>query len=84
MNWSPEWAQGFRWEWVGGQADDPLDPDWTEARSRLSGQVTWYPSHFSRLRLQVARNELKWLDEEEWAAMLAFEVMVGAHGAHSY
>ncbi len=84
IQWSPAWAQGFRWELVDGIGDDPLNPEWTSARQRLSTQVTWYPSHFSRLRLQLGRDDADWLPEDIWSVMLGLEVLVGAHGAHSY
>ena len=81
---SPEWETGFRWEWVEGVANDPLDTHWTKSRIRNSGQITWYPSHFSRIRLQVANDHPHWKNESIWSAMLGLEVVVGAHSAHSY
>lgn len=83
-NIDPRWEAGVRWELVTGVADDPLDPDWTEQRTRTSAQVTFYPSHFSRLRLQGSLDRPEWLDEPIWAAFLALEIIAGAHGAHAF
>lgn len=83
------WGTAARWEYgspaegVTGAALDPLDPDWTEARQRVSANVTFWPSEFSRLRLQGSRDEFGELDPI-WAAFLAAEFVVGAHGAHAF
>lgn len=77
---SPEWETGARHELVTGVDDDPLDPAWSETRSRSTAQVTWYPSHFSRLRLQGSYSD----PTGDLAAFLAIEVLIGAHGAHRY
>ena len=81
---SPRWETGVRCEYVTGVEDDYLDPDWTEPRERTALQVTFYPSHFSRIRLQGARDDARWLDDPIWTAFLALELVVGAHGAHTY
>ena len=80
---SPRWETGARHEWVTGVDNDPLDPEWTSDRHRTSAQVTFYPSHFSRLRLQGARDDRSW-DRVGWSTFLALEVLVGAHGAHAF
>ena len=78
------WETGCRYEWVTGTQDDPLDPLWTSHRQRASGQLTFYPSHFSRLRLQGNYDVPTWRDEPIIAGFLALEVLIGAHGAHTY
>ncbi|MCB1154235.1 zinc-regulated TonB-dependent outer membrane receptor, partial [bacterium] len=83
-NINPLWETGVRYEYVTGVEDDYLDPDWTEDRDRVSYQWTYYPSHFSRVRLQGSRDDPKWLDKPTYAVMLGLEVLVGAHGAHSF
>jgi len=80
---SPRWSTGVRQEWVTGVDDDPLDPDWSSDRHRTSAQLTFHPSHFSRVRLQGARDDRTW-DRVHWSTFLALEVLVGAHGAHEY
>ena len=80
---SPRWEVGARYEYVSGEVDDELDPDWESGRHRYTTQVSFYPSHFSRLRLQGAYDDLGW-GEGVWAGMLALEILTGAHGAHDF
>ncbi len=88
---SKRWGVAARHEWgapafdmAGAIAEDPLDPQWTADRHRLGANLTVWPTEFSRLRLQGARDVAGWLDEPHWSAFLAFEVSVGAHGAHKF
>lgn len=81
---TPHLETGIRAERVTGLEADPLDPDWTTARSRYSAQVTWKPSHFSRLRLQGSVDWPEWLESPVYAGILALEVTAGAHGAHEF
>jgi hypothetical protein len=81
---SPAWEAGARYEWASGNESDPLDPDWTSDRTRASLQATYYPSHFSRLRLQLLADQLPWQKDTTLGGLLALEVIAGAHGAHSY
>lgn len=78
------WETGARFEWVSGDPDDDLDPEWDAMRRRTSAQVTFYPSHFSRLRLQGSVDEPTWRDRPTFAGFLAAEFMIGAHAAHEY
>lgn len=79
-----EWALGLRHELVSGLEDDPLDPEWTGLRQRSAFVADFWPSHFSRLRLQLGADHRAWRDELGFIAMLGVEAVVGAHGAHSY
>ena len=88
---SRRWGLAARHEWGapalgmdGAVADDPLDPDWTAQRHRLAADITFWPTEFSRLRLQGSGDMAGWLDAPEYAAFLAFEFNVGAHGAHRF
>lgn len=85
------WAVAGRYEYgtasesVTGatSAADPLDPSHTSDRHRLAANLTFYPSEFSRLRLQGSRDLPQWRDGV-WAAFLALELAAGAHGAHAF
>lgn len=77
------WGAGLRLEQVSGLSSDPLDPLWTGTRRRLSAQLTFWPSEFSRIRGQLARDEAVGLPVSH-AAFLALETVVGAHGSHAY
>ncbi|MGK0359731.1 MAG: hypothetical protein ACI9U2_002037 [Bradymonadia bacterium] len=76
------WAIGARVEHVTGISNDPLDPDWTAHRQRYAAQATFYPSHFSRLRLQASLDDRGAVQVP--AVMLGLETLIGAHGAHGF
>jgi hypothetical protein len=66
----------------GHTVEDPLDPTWSSLRRRGSLALTFYPSEFSRLRLQGSRDSGPF--PSVWAGFLAVELAVGAHGAHAF
>jgi hypothetical protein len=87
---------GFRKGWTAGARGDYLhmtDSEFTndierQTRSRVSANVTWYPTEFSKLRLQYNHD---WLDDTFFFAgrdvdsvFLQFEFILGAHGAHKF
>jgi hypothetical protein len=87
---------GFRKGWVAGIRGDYLhmqdsrftdDPD-RQSRSRISANLTWYPTEFSKLRLQYNHDFLEsnfFLSEREVdSVFLQFEFILGAHGAHKF
>lgn len=88
---SQRWAAAARYEFGtpahgsdGSVVEDPLDPEWTALRQRVSANVTFWPSEFSRLRLQGATDVVNWRDKPDYSLFLAFEVVTGAHGAHAF
>lgn len=83
-NLNPAWEMAARYGYVSGSPEDDLIPEATDDRHRVSAQVTYRPSHFSRLRLQGSMDQPLYRDEPIWVGMLAIEFLVGAHGAHSY
>jgi len=87
---------GFRKGWVAGIRGDYLhmqdsrftdDPD-RQSRSRISADLTWYPTEFSKLRLQYNHDFLEsnfFLSNREVDSIfLQFEFILGAHGAHKF
>ena len=82
------WTAGLRGDYL-HMDDSPLtdDPD-RQSRSRLSLDVTFYPSEFSKIRLQYNRDWLQpthFLDHREVdSVFLQFEFALGAHGAHKF
>ncbi len=85
------WATAARYEFGtpahgkdGDVAADPLDPEWTATRQRFSANVTFWPTEFSRLRLQAATDRAGWRNEPDYSVFLTLEAVVGAHGAHSF
>ncbi|WP_208726669.1 zinc-regulated TonB-dependent outer membrane receptor [Corallococcus terminator] len=88
---SNRWATGVRYEFgtaaktqEGRVANDPLDPEWIADRQRISASVTFWPTEFSRLRLQAATDRVGWRATPDYSAFLALEVVTGAHGAHAF
>jgi hypothetical protein len=87
---------GFKKGWVVGvrgdylhMEDSPFTDDITrQTRSRVSANLTWYPTEFSKLRLQYNHD---FLEENEFLAgrdvdsvFFQFEFILGAHGAHKF
>ena len=77
------WGIAGRYEYVSGVEEDPLDPEWTSLRQRASGNITFWPTEFSRVRLQYDYDRPAWRDPVH-ALFLAMEIAVGAHGAHAF
>ena len=69
-----------------GQPDDTgcLDFSFTDNVQRLSANATFWPTEFSRLRLQGSVALPGAGRDREWAVLTAFEFAVGAHGAHAF
>lgn len=85
------WATAGRYEYgsptwndAGDVAIDPLDPEQTSSRHRVSSNVTFWPTEFSRLRLQGSADLPGWRDQPSYAGMLALELVTGSHGAHQF
>ncbi|MCB9546155.1 MAG: zinc-regulated TonB-dependent outer membrane receptor [Myxococcales bacterium] len=74
LDFAERWQVGGRTEW--------LDEAEGDARRRHSAQVSFFPSHFSRLRLQLGLDERT--DDVVPSAFLALETLIGAHGAHGF
>jgi hypothetical protein len=87
---------GFKKGWTAGVRGDYLhmqDSAFTEdpvrqSRSRISGALTWYPTEFSKLRLQYNHDFLQANDflaaRQVDSVFFQFEFILGAHGAHKF
>jgi hypothetical protein len=89
------WVAGLRYDWVAGQVADYekigllydeqefyRDPA-RAPRWRLSPNMTWYPTEFSKLRLQFNYDHRDaWPDA--YSVWLQLEVSLGAHAAHKF
>src|SRR6266436_3618555 len=80
----PRWVAGIRGEYVNGDkgADDANDVFRGE-RTRISPDLTFYPSEFSKIRLQYNydHGELFGTEHSIW---MQVEFLLGAHGAHKF
>src|SRR5437588_2631295 len=87
---------GFKKGWVAGIRGDYLhmqdsqftdDPD-RQSRWRISANLTWYPTEFSKLRLQYNHDFLEsnffLSDRQVDSVFLQWEFILGAHGAHKF
>jgi hypothetical protein len=76
------WVTGLRGDYVDGEAEatDPLGFE----RWRLSPNLTFYPSEFSKIRLQYNYDDTIGNDSTEHSVFLQFEFLLGAHAAHKF
>jgi len=87
---------GFKKGWVAGLRGDYLrmpdslftDDETRQTRSRVSANLTWYPTEFSKIRLQYNHDFLEenfFLPSRDVDSIfLQFEFILGAHGAHKF
>ena len=82
---NPEWETGARYEIVHGLEDDAFDETGLGPMvQRGAAQLTYYPSHFSRLRLQGSVGDRNDGSPPVWALVADLEFTIGAHAAHAY
>ena len=89
------WVAGLRGDYVWGREADyekfaksfngeliTSDPmrDW---RWRISPNLTWHPTEFSKIRLQYNYDRRRSMGEDH-SIWLQFEFLLGAHAAHKY
>ncbi|TAK03500.1 MAG: zinc-regulated TonB-dependent outer membrane receptor [Candidatus Manganitrophaceae bacterium] len=80
---------GFKRRWVAGvryersDATDPVEPA-SGARWRASSNLTFYPSEFSKIRLQYNYDKSDDRDDPIHAVFVQYEFLIGAHGAHTF
>src|SRR6184192_2616206 len=87
---------GFRKGWVAGVRGNYLhmqDSRFTDdldrqSRWRITANLSWYPTEFSKLRLQYNHDFLEsnffLADRQVDSVFLQFEFILGAHGAHKF
>jgi hypothetical protein len=79
----PMWTAGLRYDRVGGDVgDDPLDPRF-QPRQRAALEGTWYPTEYSKLRLQYAYDDRTGSPDAN-SIWLQVEFLLGAHAAHKF
>jgi hypothetical protein len=88
------WVAGVRYDYARGEADDFTLPDSSyrsasdplrDQRQRFSGVVSYYPSEFSKLRLQYNYDHSQFLSRgDAHSVYLQCEILFGAHGAHKF
>ena len=61
-----------------------FDFSMTPWRTREAVSLTYYPSEFSKVRIQVDRDRSEAFGRPFTSVWLQFEVLIGAHGAHKF
>ena len=80
----PGWVAGLRWEYATADGDTAADP-FRDTRKRLSPNLTWYPTEYSKLRLQYNRDWTEHLlDRTADTFWLQVEFNLGSHAAHVF
>lgn len=84
VNWGykPGWVAGLRADNVGGDEGFPTDPA-LAPRWRLSPVWTWFPTEYSKLRLQYNFDHGRLFGREQ-SLWLQLEFLLGAHAAHKF
>ncbi len=80
----PHWVAGLRGEWVDGNTGTfDANDVFRNQRTRVSPVLTWYPSEFSKVRLQYnyEHGELFGVEHSIW---MQLEFQLGAHAAHKF
>ena len=82
------WVVGIRGDYLHMQESAFTADETRQSRSRISADLTWYPTEFSKIRLQYNHD---FLQENDFLAsrdvdsvFLQFEFILGAHGAHKF
>jgi hypothetical protein len=82
------WVAGIRGDYYDAQDSKFTDDIDRQSRSRISANLTWYPTEFSKIRLQYNHDFLDetffLADHEEDSVFLQFEFILGSHGAHKF
>jgi hypothetical protein len=78
----PRIVAGIRGDYVNGD-DAAFVSDVRSERTRISPNFTWYPTEFSKLRLQYNFDHRPMLRDEH-SLWLQFEFIMGAHAAHKF
>jgi len=78
------WVAGLRFDYVAGTGGDPASDPERERRFRFSPNVTFYPSEFSKWRLQYNRDDIQRRSRPVHSVFLQWEFLIGEHGAHKF
>lgn len=79
----PRWVAGLRFERADGNGDNATDA-LRDARTRVALNMTWYLTEYSKLRMQINRDDAEHLDKKVNALWLQMEYNIGSHAAHTF
>jgi hypothetical protein len=78
----PRIVAGLRGDFVSG-SNAAFDTELRAERYRVSPNLTWYPTEFSKLRLQYNYDHRQGIGSDH-SLWLQFEFILGAHAAHKF
>jgi hypothetical protein len=78
----PRIIAALRGEVVDGDKASFVVPD-RQRRTRLSPNLTWFPTEFSKFRIQYNHDERRGLGGDH-TLLVQFEFLLGAHAAHKF
>ena len=82
------WVAGIRGDFIDMQDSEFTDDLDRQSRWRISANLTWYPTEFSKIRLQYNQDFLEknfFLSARQVESIfLQFEFILGSHGAHKF
>ena len=82
------WVAGIRGDYLHNTDSRFTDDPERQTRSRVSADLTWYPTEFSKIRLQYNHDFLEegffLAGRDVDSVFLQFEFILGAHGAHKF
>jgi len=78
----PRWVAGLRGEFASGD-NAAFDSELRADRFRFSPNLTWYPTEFSKLRLQYNYDHREEIGSDH-SVWLQVEFLLGAHAAHKF
>jgi hypothetical protein len=74
---------GFTRGWVAGLRGEAVAGDAGNDRTRVSPNLTWYPTEYSKLRLQYNYDHHQ-IEGDDHSVWLQLEFALGAHPAHKF
>ncbi len=82
------WVAGIRGDYLAMEDSKFTDDQDRQSRSRVSANLTWYPTEFSKIRLQYHHDFLDntyfFAGRDADSVFLQFEFILGAHSAHKF
>lgn len=79
----PRWVLGLRGDYLRADKSAAFETDLQMDRWRVSPNLTWYPSEFSKIRLQYNYDHREGMGSDH-SVWLQFEYLLGAHAAHKF
>jgi hypothetical protein len=80
---TPHWVASLRGDYLNGGTGAAAPTVDNDRQWRLSPALTWYPSEFSKIRLQYNYENFQTLGPA-WGIWMQFEFLLGSHAAHKF